>query len=81
MSYYKRYLWESTSTPYRPQIPWLKSHLVDSDNYIDYMSDGTVDWKVWPTQDKLYSQHAFSSGLCEIPHTLGIFSARYAFVF
>lgn len=49
MSYYKRYLWESTATPYRPQIPWLKSHLVDSDNYIDYMSDGTVDWKVWPT--------------------------------
>lgn len=34
MSYYKRYLWESTSTPYRPQIPWLKSHLVDSDNIL-----------------------------------------------
>lgn len=52
MSY--RYLWESTSTLYRPQTPWLNCHLVGSDNYIDYMSDGTVDWKVWPTQDKLY---------------------------
>lgn len=42
MSYYKRYLWESTSTPYRPQTPGYNSHQGDSDNHGDYRSVGTV---------------------------------------
>lgn len=59
---------ESTSTPCRPQTPWCKSHPEDSGNHIDYRLDGTVDLRIWPTPDKLYSPQVLTvTRLCERP--------------